>query len=68
MNPELEKLYAEQERVQKELEQTKHQQQRLRNRISYLTKTGEMSANSESCSCVNPRFWRIALSRFPISL
>ena len=36
MNPKLEKLRAEQERVQRELEQAQHQQQRLENRLSYL--------------------------------
>ena len=45
MNPKLEKLCAEQERVQIELEQTKHQQQRLENRISYLN-TGERRARA----------------------
>ena len=38
MNPKLEKLRAEQERVQRELEQAQHQQQRLENRISYMSK------------------------------
>lgn len=38
MNPELEKLYAEQERVQRELEQAQHQQQRLENKIQYFNK------------------------------
>ena len=38
MNPKLEKLYAEQERVEQELEQTQHQQQRLENRIRYIRK------------------------------
>ena len=36
MNPKLEKLRAEQERAQRELEQAQHQQQRLENRISYM--------------------------------
>ncbi len=36
MNPKLEKLRAEQQRVQRELEQAQHQQQRLENRISYM--------------------------------
>ena len=39
MNPKLEKLYAEKERVEQELEQTQHQQQRLENRIRYISKT-----------------------------
>lgn len=38
MNPKLEKLYAEQEHVEQELEQTQHQQQRLENRIRYIRK------------------------------
>ena len=38
MNSKLEKLYAEQERVQRELEQTQHQQQRLENKIQYFNK------------------------------
>ena len=38
MNPKLEKLYAEQKRVEQELEQTQHQQQRLENRIRYISK------------------------------
>lgn len=45
MNPKLEKLRAEQERVQRELEQTQHQQQRLENRLSYLS-TGERRARA----------------------
>ena len=36
MNPKLEKLHAEQQRAQRELEQAQHQQQRLENRISYM--------------------------------
>ena len=39
MNPKLEKLRAEQERVEQELEQAQHQQQRLENRIRYISKT-----------------------------
>ena len=38
MNPELEKLRAEQEKAQKILTQLEHQQQRLKNRVSYLEK------------------------------
>lgn len=38
MNPELEKLRAEQEKAQKILTQLEHQQQRLKNRISHLEK------------------------------
>ena len=45
MNPKLEKLRAEQERVQRELEQAQHQQQRLENRLSYLT-TGDRHARA----------------------
>ena len=45
MNPKLEKLRAEQERVQRELEQTQHQQQRLENRLSYMN-TGERKART----------------------
>ena len=45
MNPKLEKLRAEQERVQKELEQAQHQQQRLENRLSYMN-TGERKART----------------------
>ena len=45
MNPKLEKLRAEQERVQRELEQAKHQQQRLENRLSYMN-TGERRARA----------------------
>ena len=45
MNPKLEKLRAEQERVQRELEQAQHQQQRLENRLSYLS-TGERRARA----------------------
>ena len=45
MNPKLEKLRAEQERVQKELEQAQHQQQRLENRLSYLN-AGERRARA----------------------
>ena len=45
MNPKLEKLRAEQERVQRELEQTQHQQQRLENRISYMS-AGERRARN----------------------
>lgn len=45
MNPKLEKLRAEQERVQRELEQAQHQQQRLENRLSYLN-TGERRARA----------------------
>ena len=45
MNPKLEKLRAEQERVQRELEQAQHQQQRLENRLSYLN-AGERKART----------------------
>ena len=45
MNPKLEKLRAEQERVQRELEQAQHQQQRLENRISYMN-AGERKART----------------------
>ena len=45
MNPKLEKLRAEQERVQKELEQAQHRQQRLENRLSYLN-TGDRRARA----------------------
>jgi len=45
MNPKLEKLRAEQERAQRELEQAQHQQQRLENRISYMN-TGERRARA----------------------
>ena len=45
MNPKLEKPRAEQERVQRELEQAQHQQQRLENRLSYLT-TGDRHARA----------------------
>ena len=45
MNPKLEKLRAEQERVQRELEQAQHQQQRLEDRLSYLS-TGERRARA----------------------
>ena len=45
MNPKLEKLRAEQERVQKELEQAQHQQQRLENRLSYMN-TGDRRARA----------------------
>ena len=45
MNPKLEQLRAEQERVQRELEQAQHQQQRLENRLSYLS-TGERRARA----------------------
>ena len=45
MNPKLEKLRAEQERVQQELEQAQHQQQRLENRLSYLN-TGDRRARA----------------------
>ena len=45
MNPKLEKLRAEQERVRRELEQAKHQQQRLENRLSYMN-TGERRARA----------------------
>lgn len=38
MNPKLEKLYAEKERAEQELEQAQHQQQRLENRIRYISK------------------------------
>ena len=38
MNPQLEKLRAEQERDLKMLTQLQHQQQRLQNRISYIEK------------------------------
>ena len=38
MNSELEKLRAEQEKAQKILTQLEHQQQRLKNRLSYLEK------------------------------
>ncbi|MBQ9719184.1 MAG: DUF3847 domain-containing protein, partial [Oscillospiraceae bacterium] len=43
--PKLEKLYAEQERVEQELEQTQHQQQRLENRIRYISKTERKARN-----------------------
>ena len=45
MNPKLEKLRAEQERVQRKLEQAQHQQQRLENRLNYLN-TGERKART----------------------
>ena len=45
MNPKLEKLRVEQERVQRELEQAQHQQQRLENRLSYMN-TGERKART----------------------
>ena len=45
MNPKLEQLRAEQERVQRELEQAQHRQQRLENRLSYLT-TGDRHARA----------------------
>ena len=45
MNPKLEKLYAEQERVEKKLEQARHQQQRLENRIRYLSKAERRARN-----------------------
>ena len=45
MNPKLEKLYAEQERVKKKLEQARHQQQRLENRIRYLSKAERRARN-----------------------
>ena len=45
MNPKLEKLRAEQERVQRELEQAQHQQQRLENRLSYMN-AGERKART----------------------
>ena len=45
MNPKLEKLYAEQERVEQELEQTQHQQQRLENRIRYISKAERRARN-----------------------
>ena len=45
MNPKLEKLRAEQERAQRELEQAQHQQQRLENRLSYLN-TGDRRARA----------------------
>ena len=45
MNPKLEKLHAEQQRAQRELEQAQHQQQRLENRISYLN-VGERRART----------------------
>ena len=45
MNPKLEKLRAEQERVQRELEQTQHRQQRLENRLGYMN-TGERKART----------------------
>ena len=35
MNPKIEKLRAEEERNEQELERLRHQEQRLRNRISY---------------------------------
>ena len=45
MNPKLEKLYAEQERAEQELEQAQHQQQRLENRIRYLSKAERRERN-----------------------
>ena len=45
MNPKLEKLRAEQERVRRELEQAQHQQQKLENRLSYMN-TGERKART----------------------
>ena len=45
MNPKLEKLYAEQERVEQKLEQARHQQQRLENRIRYLSKAERRARN-----------------------
>ena len=45
MNPKLEKLRVEQERVQRELEQAQHRQQRLENRLSYMN-TGERKART----------------------
>ena len=45
MNPKLEKLRAEQERVQRKLGQAQHQQQRLENRLNYLN-TGERKART----------------------
>ena len=45
MNPKLEKLRAEQERVQQELEPAQHQQQRLETRLSYMN-TGDRRARA----------------------
>jgi len=45
MNPKLEQLRAEQERVQRELEQAQHQQQRLENRLCYMN-TGDRRARA----------------------
>ena len=45
MNPKLEKLYAEQERVEQKLEQARHQQQRLENRIRYISKVERAARN-----------------------
>ena len=45
MNPKLEKLYAEQERVEQKLEQAQHQQQRLENRIRYISKAERRARN-----------------------
>ena len=44
MNPKLEKLYAEQERIEKKLEQAQHQQ-RLENRIRYISKAERRARN-----------------------
>ena len=45
MNPKLEKLYAEQEQVQKNLEQAQHEAQRLENRIRYIGKIERRARN-----------------------
>ena len=45
MNPKLEKLRAEQQRVQRKLEQAQHLQQRLENRIGYMNAGAQKARN-----------------------
>lgn len=42
VNPKIKKLREEQAKIQTELEQTRHQNQRLKNRIAYLNKGERM--------------------------